>query len=105
MWSKSRNQILGHPSEPTETGDLAYRAVFQTEQLRALRDPRVDELINRQVVTLWMGPDKHCIFYPVRSGSECNLALLRPDNLPREVSKTEGSLVEMRETFEGWDEV
>lgn len=52
-----------------------------------------------------MGPDRHCVFYPLRGGAEFNLVLLRPDNLPENVRTTQGDLGEMRTTFEGWDEM
>ena len=50
-----------------------------------------------------MGPQKHCVFYPLRSGTEFNLVLLRPDNLPPNVRAAEGDISEMRAAFEGWD--
>ncbi|OQU96439.1 FAD binding domain-containing protein [Cladophialophora immunda] len=105
LWSSTRDAILGHPSPPVETGDLAYRATFSRQQLSELNDPRVEELCAKKTVTLWMGPDKHCVFYPVRGGAEFNLVLLRPDNLPTGVRTVKGDLDEMRMTFEGWDEI
>ncbi|OAL27289.1 hypothetical protein AYO22_03564 [Fonsecaea multimorphosa] len=105
LWSSTRDAILGHPSPPVETGDLAYRATFSRQQLLELNDPRVEDLCSKKTVTLWMGPDKHCVFYPVRGGAEFNLVLLRPDNLPTGVRTVKGDLDEMRMTFEGWDEI
>ena len=52
-----------------------------------------------------MGPDRHCIFYPLRGGKEFNLVLLRPDDLPQGVRTVQGDLGEMRMAFEGWDEM
>src|ERR1700748_682123 len=105
LWSATRDAILGHPSPPTETGDLAYRATFSRKQLLELNDPRVEDLCSGNKVTLWMGPDKHSVFYPLRDGTEFNLVLLRPDNLPPGVRTVKGDLEEMRLTFEGWDEM
>ncbi|KAH7417764.1 putative salicylate hydroxylase [Cadophora sp. MPI-SDFR-AT-0126] len=105
LWSTTRNQILGHPSPPTETGDLAYRATFAKEQLQNLKDPRIDELCKKLAATIWLGPDSHCVFYPVRGGSVFNLVLLRPDDLPAGVSKAAGDLAEMREALVKWDEI
>jgi salicylate hydroxylase len=96
---------LGRSSPPVETGDLAYRATFAREQLLELNDPRVDDLCAGKKVTIWMGPDKHCVFYPLRGGTEFNLVLLRPDNLPVGARAVKGDLDEMRLTFEGWDEM
>ncbi|KAJ9608062.1 hypothetical protein H2200_007050 [Cladophialophora chaetospira] len=105
LWSSTRDAILGRPSPPTETGDLAYRATFSRKQLLELNDPRVEELCSSEKVTVWMGPDRHSVFYPLRGGSEFNLVLIRPDNLPAGVRTTQGDLDEMRLTFEGWDEI
>ncbi|KAH0830981.1 3-hydroxybenzoate 6-hydroxylase 1 [Fonsecaea pedrosoi] len=105
LWSSTRDAILGHPSPPVETGDLAYRATFSRQQLLELKDPRVEDLCSKKAVTLWMGPDRHCVFYPVRGGAEFNLVLLRPDNLPTGIRTVKGDLDEMRMTFEGWDEI
>ncbi|PVH79627.1 putative salicylate hydroxylase [Cadophora sp. DSE1049] len=105
LWSTTRAQILGYASDPKETGDLAYRAIFSTEKLRALNDERINKLISQNVATVWLGPNKHCVLYPVRGGEEYNLVLLRPDNLPKGQTKVEGDLNEMKLTFEGWDPV
>ncbi|KIX04881.1 uncharacterized protein Z518_05752 [Rhinocladiella mackenziei CBS 650.93] len=105
LWSSTRDQILGHPSPPTETGDLAYRATFTTAQLRSLNNPRINKLVEERAATLWMGPEKHTVLYPVRGGQEFNLVLLRPDNLPTGVNKAAGDLAEMGATFAGWDPI
>ena len=47
-----------------------------------------------------MGPEKHCVFYPVRAGTEFNLVLLRPDNLPANTRTVQGDIGEMRATFD-----
>lgn len=103
LWSTTRDQILGRESPPYETGDLAYRATLKTSDLLALNDAEVSELCVRNSVTLWMGPEKHCVMYPLKGGLEFNLVLLRPDNLPPGIDKAEGEVGEMRETFNGWD--
>jgi len=97
--------VLDSPSPPIETGDLAYRATFSRAQLLNLKDRRVEEMCLKNASTLWMGPDRHCVFYPVRGGTVFNLVLLRPDNLPSGVRTTHGDLEEMKATFEGWDEM
>jgi salicylate hydroxylase len=105
LWSSTRDAILGRPSPPIETGDLAYRATFSHKQLLKLKDPEVEELCSGKKVTIWMGPDRHCVFYPLRGGTEFNLVLLRPDNLPTGVRTIQGDLEEMRMTFAGWDQM
>lgn len=105
LWSVSRAEMLGKASEPYETGDLAYRGTFSREQLQQLNDPRVEELCKDKAATLWIGPSKHCVFYPVRNSTLFNLVLLRPDNLPAGSRTVQGDIGEMRQTFEGWDPV
>ena len=71
---------MNKPSPPTEYGDLAYRATFSRSQLEALNDPSIEEMCAKKRAVMWLGPDKHCIFYPIRAGSAFNLVLLRPDD-------------------------
>lgn len=97
--------MLGKTSEPIETGDLAYRGTFTIEQLQGLGDPVVEQLCREPTVTLWMGPDKHVVFYPIRSGTQFNMVLLRPDDLPSGTRTGKGDIEEMRYTFKGWDPV
>ncbi|KXH43075.1 hypothetical protein CSIM01_01829 [Colletotrichum simmondsii] len=104
LWSICRDQLLGAASPPVETGDLAYRATFPFDYLKALNDPRVDDLCARKLATVWMGPDKHTVFYPVRGGREFNLVLIRPDNMQPGEKRVQGDIEEMRESYRGWDE-
>jgi salicylate hydroxylase len=76
LWSTIRDLILNRPSPPTETGDLAYRATVSRQELEDFHDPRIDELLNKAEVTAWLGPEKHCVFYPVRNKTQYNLVLL-----------------------------
>lgn len=103
LWSSLRESILNKPSPPTDYGDLAYRATFNRSQLEALNDPSIEDMCAKKCATLWLGPDKHCIFYPIRAGSAFNLVLLRPDNLPTGTRTAEGDISEMRATFDDWD--
>lgn len=103
LWSTLRSRILGHDSPPQETGDLAYRGTFTLSALQELNDPAVDELCKQNIVTMWIGPESHAVFYPVRCGNEFNLVMTRPDDLPPNVKTKEGDLEEMKAVFDGWD--
>jgi salicylate hydroxylase len=105
LWSVTRSLVLDQSSKPSETGDLAYRATFSLEELQNLNDPRVMELCQLQDVSVWVGPNKHCVFYPLHNGTHFNLVLLRPDNMPAGERTLSGDIGEMRETFQGWDEL
>ncbi|KAG0157728.1 hypothetical protein PDIDSM_4913 [Penicillium digitatum] len=102
--STVRGAVLGSPRSPVPTGDMAYRATFSREQLEALGDKKVKELCQKIGVTSWLGPEKHTIFYPLRSGKEFNLVLMRPDNLPPNSRREQGDVYEMRDSYAGWDE-
>lgn len=54
---------------------------------------------------MWVGPESHSVFYPVRCGKEFNLVMTRPDDLPASIRTKEGDLEEMKAIFEGWDPV
>ncbi|PYH85593.1 FAD/NAD(P)-binding domain-containing protein [Aspergillus uvarum CBS 121591] len=104
LWSQVRGWVVGGDGAmPQETGDLAYRAVIPRTELEALGDEKVDELCQRVAVTSYLGPRKHTIFYPVRGGTEFNLVLLRPDDLPSGMRREEAGVQEMRESYAGWD--
>ncbi|CAI6335485.1 unnamed protein product [Periconia digitata] len=103
LWSTLRTRVLGHASPPQETGDLAYRGTFSLEALQTLRDPKVDELCLRNLVTMWIGPESHAVFYPVRCGREFNLVMTQPDDLPAYIKTKQGNLEEMKTTFKDWD--
>ncbi|KAL3481705.1 hypothetical protein BJX99DRAFT_243417 [Aspergillus californicus] len=105
LWSITRDRVLGEASAPHETGDLAYRATFSREQLKAINDPKVDLMCQQNKVTLWLGPGKHAVFYPIRENNEFNLVLIRPDNLPPDARTMQGDIGEMKESFGGWDVV
>ena len=105
IWSILRDQLLGYPSPPQETGDLAYRATFSRASLESLEDPSVTAFINKNVLTLWLGAGSHAVFYPIRSGQEFNLVLACPDDLPPSVRKQPGNLEQMFEFFKDWDPI
>jgi salicylate hydroxylase len=67
---------LGHEHPPEETGALAYRGIFSLKELKALNDPQVDDLLKADKVQNWLGPGKHCVFYPLRNHTEYNIVLM-----------------------------
>lgn len=103
LWSTTRDQILGRPSPPTETGTLVYRVTLSRAEMLKLDDPSIRELCSQSVATAWLGPRCNCIFYPIRKGDQLNLVLTRPDNLPAGTRTAMGDIEEMRETIKGWD--
>lgn len=104
LWSTTRSAILGRPSLPIETGDLAYRATFSRAQLEGLADLKISELCAKPAVTAWFGPKNHAVFYPIRGATEFNLVLLQPDDLPGGVRTEQGDLDEVQYGYREWDE-
>ncbi|KAK5064361.1 hypothetical protein LTR84_000194 [Exophiala bonariae] len=100
LWSKTRSSFLGRPSPPLPTGDLAYRILLETKDIYD-EDLRIFASIPR--VCLWVGPECHAIYYPLKGNTMLNIVLLVPDNLPDSVAKAPGSLQEMHEIFKDWD--
>ncbi|CDM34512.1 Monooxygenase, FAD-binding [Penicillium roqueforti FM164] len=105
LWSTMREFIMDGPSPPLETGDLAYRGMFSLQELTVLNDPDVEKLVAASDVQVWMGPEKHVAFYPIRNKTEFNLLTESscPDDLPKGSRTSEGDLKEMRSHFDGWD--
>jgi len=69
-----------------------------------LNDSGVEELIAKKSAQCWMGPGRHCVFYPLANGESFNIVLLGPDNLDSNVRQAPGDLAEMEVLFKGWDE-
>ncbi|KAK4943605.1 hypothetical protein LTR10_016900 [Elasticomyces elasticus] len=103
LWSGLREYVLGYPKPPLETGDLAYRGTFTREQLKAFKNERVNEIMEAANVQVWLGSNRHAVFYPLRDKTEYNLVLLVADDLPPGMRTAQGNLEEMAANFEGWD--
>lgn len=100
LWSKARAQFLGNNDLPLPTGDLAYRIVLHTD---TIDDEDLREIVSKPQVHLWVGPDCHAIYYPLRNNTMINIVLLVPDDLPENVAKAPGDIGQMRELFRDWD--
>jgi hypothetical protein len=46
------------------------------DALNEILDEDVQELLRPNMTTVWLGPDRHCVFYPVRNRSQWNLVLM-----------------------------
>jgi salicylate hydroxylase len=71
-----RETVLGRPFPPKETGDLAYRGTFSRKQLEGLGNERLGTILDQSNIQVWLGADKHAVFYPLRDHTEYNLVLL-----------------------------
>ena len=100
LWSPIRSRFLGRPSPALETGDLAYRMLFKTSELR---DPELRAFVESRGVTFWIGPGAHCVGYNLRDADMYNLVLLNKDDLPPHVTKQDTDTDEMKAIFSAWD--
>ncbi|KAL3423422.1 FAD binding domain protein [Phlyctema vagabunda] len=105
LWSSTRSQFLGKPSPAILTGDLAYRIVINTADIHGPDAPELKAFVEESNVNFWVGGGTHVVAYTMRAGTVYNIVLLCPDNLPPDVSKTDGDLEEMRTLFRGWDPI
>ncbi|KAI1141796.1 FAD binding domain protein [Hypoxylon sp. FL0543] len=102
LWSRTRSFLLGRQLSPKPTGDLAYRIILNLEDIG---DPELRELVSKPSVNFWIGPESHVVGYSLRQGRTYNLVLLRPDDLPEDVSRAAADVDEMRKLFEPWDPI
>jgi salicylate hydroxylase len=62
------------------------------------------EFARRPAHTLWLGPDRHLVHYPISGGTLINLvAVTRETDWRVESWSTEGSVEDLEATFDGWD--
>ena len=94
--SDVHNAIL--PPHPASFSGLsAYRCLIPADQ--------APEEARRPVTTLWLGPGRHFVHYPVSAGREINLVTANPAGDWREESWTaEGRVEDLAAEFAGWDE-
>jgi len=64
----------------------------------------VPAIARRPVQTLWLGPDRHFVHYPISSGRLINIVAITPASDWRGESWTEtGAIGDLRGEFRGWD--
>lgn len=99
--SRLREVLLGRPDPPVLTGDLAYRLLLKTDEMR--KDPELCPLVEDPQVNYWVGPDAHAVNYVLRGGELFNMVLLVPDDMPAGASTIAGNVDEMRARYRDWD--
>jgi salicylate hydroxylase len=94
--------MLGRADPPLPTGDLAYRIVLNKEDIQ---DPEMLKMMTEPAFRLYAGPKAHAIMYSLKGGSQMNIVLLTPDDLPPEARRESANTEEMMELFNGWDPI
>ena len=83
-------------SPPSFSGICAYRSLVP-----ACRAPG---FARRPVQTLWLGPGRHLVHYPISAGRYVNVVALTPaGDWTVESWTAEGSVEDLRAEFAGWD--
>ncbi|KAF2840847.1 FAD dependent oxidoreductase [Patellaria atrata CBS 101060] len=101
--SVCREQLLGHPDPPRDTGDLAYRAVVKASDMRQRAE--LSDLIDNPSINYWIGPGAHAVCYLMHAGDLFNIVIACPDTLPALVNTQKADLQEMWDLFATWDPV
>ena len=81
------------PGPPRYSGHVACRAVLPMEA--ASRPPEPDRVV------AWLGPDRHCIAYPIDRGRYLNLVATTPASHPTGPPATVGA-AELLGEYRGW---
>jgi salicylate hydroxylase len=86
------------PPEPaTFSGLAAYRALVPASE--------APDVARRPVTTLWLGPDRHFVHYPVSAGEEINIVSCNPAGDFAEESWTaDGRVDDLAAEYDGWDD-
>jgi salicylate hydroxylase len=83
--------------EPRFSGQSIYRGLVPAE--------RVPFLLTEPKVTLWLGPNRHCVCYPVSGGRQVSFGATTPVDDPRPESwSAQGSVDELRAAYAGWND-
>jgi len=82
--------------QPQFSGSCAFRCLVPSEH--------APEMARRPVQTLWLGPGRHFVHYPISAGRLVNVVAIVPAGEWRTESWTaEGKLEDLAAEFTGWD--
>ena len=87
---------VARSAPPRSAGVCAWRALLPVEQVPALA--------RLPVQTLWLGPGRHLVHYPVSAGAKLNVVAFTPAGTWRSESwTTDGDPAELAAEFAGWN--
>jgi len=88
---------MAPPVEPRFSGLCAFRCLVAAD--------RAPEMARRPVQTLWLGPGRHFVHYPISAGRLINIVAIAPAGDWRIESWTaRGEISDLLREFEGWDD-
>jgi salicylate hydroxylase len=83
-------------AEPRFSGLCAFRCLVPSE--------RAPEMAHRPVQTVWIGPGRHFVHYPISTGRLINVVAIAPAGDWRSESWTaDGEISDLAREFEQWD--
>ena len=86
---------VAEPGPASYSGMAAYRTLVPAES--------APEFARRPAQTLWIGPGRHLVHYPVSGGRLINVVAFAPSNVAIESWTATTTVEEFLEEFEGWD--
>ncbi|WP_405792416.1 FAD-dependent monooxygenase [Streptomyces sp. NBC_01506] len=91
--SVAREQLVA--DRPRYSGQTIYRGLVSADRVRhLLAEPRV---------RLWLGPDRHCVCYPVSAGRQVSFgATVAASDWREESWSARGDAAELVAAYEGW---
>ncbi|MBE4739804.1 FAD-dependent monooxygenase [Streptomyces caniscabiei] len=90
-------QYVTDTGSPRFSGICAWRCLVPAE--------RAPEFARHPVQTLWLGPDRHLVHYPISGGAQINIVAFGPAyDWTTESWSAEGRIEDLRAEFAGWSE-
>lgn len=91
--SIARAQLVA--DQPRFSGQTIYRGLVPAE--------RVPHLLTEPCVRLWLGPEQHCVCYPVSSGRQVSFgATVAASDWREESWSAQGDAAELAASYAGW---
>ncbi|KAI5970405.1 hypothetical protein CANMA_000568 [Candida margitis] len=100
--SQTRALLTGDSSGAYDTGDLAYRALINVEDMKKV--PGLDKFYVNPNINFWWGPTMHIVMYFLQEGQICNVVALCPDTLPEGILRQDVSQDELLDLVKDWDQ-
>ncbi|KAI5960431.1 uncharacterized protein KGF55_004723 [Candida pseudojiufengensis] len=100
--STTRNLLTGRNDGAYDTGDLAYRALIDVEDMKKV--PGLERFYQTPNITFHYGPNIHVVIYFLHSAKLCNVVVLCPDTLQDNHFREEATKEELIEMFKDWDQ-
>ncbi|MGB7184907.1 MAG: FAD-dependent monooxygenase [Burkholderiaceae bacterium] len=90
-------EVVTPPAQARFSGLCAFRCLVPTT--------RAPAMANRPVQSLWLGPGRHFVHYPISNSQLINIVAIVPaGNWRTESWITDGSVTDLLQEFAGWDE-